>query len=319
MILNKIFLTIRSKGFNLFLLAVYYFFLRKILLIFNKKIITKKIFNFEMNLYLDDEGISKTLILFGQRELDHKYILEKILKTNMKILDIGANIGYYLLLENQLIGKKGKIIAVEPSSKNIKLLNSNLELNKINNCKVIHGAISNFRGTEEFFISSKSNLNTFHVENKKNLSLTGETELVETYTVKQIIENNKIDLIRMDVEGHEVQIIEGLIDDINDNLKPMIIFEPHTSRYKDAIFFEKILNKLFKKNYTTLMISSNSINGSKKIEEFGYKSFKKILTDDVERRIYKNISNQDLIDLITKTGGLRTVLFVPKDTYNFSI
>ena len=83
MILNKIFLTIRSKGFNLYLLAVYYFFLRKILLIFNKKIITKKIFNFEMNLYLDDEGISKTLILFGIE----KYI-EIIFWTILKLFFI---------------------------------------------------------------------------------------------------------------------------------------------------------------------------------------------------------------------------------------
>ena len=58
--------------------------------------------------------MSSTLILFGERELDHKIILEKVLKKKMKILDIGSNIGYYLLIERNLIGRNSKIIAVEP-------------------------------------------------------------------------------------------------------------------------------------------------------------------------------------------------------------
>ena len=68
----------------------------------------------DAKLNLNDKGLSRTLILFGERELDHKIILEKVLKKNMKILDIGSNIGYYLLIERNLIGRKSKIIAVEP-------------------------------------------------------------------------------------------------------------------------------------------------------------------------------------------------------------
>ena len=59
---------------------------------------------------------------FGNRELDHKYMLETIVKPGMSILDIGANIGYYPLMELKLIGKEGRLIAIEPSSSNISLL-----------------------------------------------------------------------------------------------------------------------------------------------------------------------------------------------------
>ena len=69
-----------------------------------------------------DKGISRTLLLFGERELDHKIILEKVLKKNMNIFDIGANIGYYVLMESDLIGHEGSIIAVEPVPDNINLL-----------------------------------------------------------------------------------------------------------------------------------------------------------------------------------------------------
>ena len=98
----------------------------------------------------------------------------------------------------------------------------------------------------------------------------------------------------------------------------MIIFEPHTSRYDDEFDFKTLIN-LFKHNYSTAMVSSNSQKGSEIVENLGYKSFYKIINDDVERRIYKNITNDDIINLLTKTGGLRTVVFVPDNTYNLDL
>ena len=47
-----------------------------------------------MNLLTNDRGISRSLILFGKREEDKKYILDEVLNETMNIFDIGANIGY---------------------------------------------------------------------------------------------------------------------------------------------------------------------------------------------------------------------------------
>lgn len=80
--------------------------------------IIKKIYKYKMILDLYDKGISRTLILFGERELEHKFMLEQVIKPGMRILDIGANIGYYAIMESLLIGKSGNLIAVEPSKSN---------------------------------------------------------------------------------------------------------------------------------------------------------------------------------------------------------
>ena len=61
--------------------------------IFNKFILRnnylkKNIYNFKMLLNIKDQGLSRTLMLFGEREMDHKIILEKTLKKNMQVLDI---------------------------------------------------------------------------------------------------------------------------------------------------------------------------------------------------------------------------------------
>ena len=54
-------------------------------------------------------------------------------------------------------------------------------------------------------MSHMSNLNTFHDTGTGQLHLTGEKILVETMTVPNLMNNRKLDLIRMDVEGHELK------------------------------------------------------------------------------------------------------------------
>ena len=74
--------------------------------------------------------------------MDHKFLLDKTLKPGSVVLDMGANIGYYALMELNLIGPEGRLIAIEPSPWNVELLNKNLDLNEKNNVGVVLGAIS---------------------------------------------------------------------------------------------------------------------------------------------------------------------------------
>lgn len=40
----------------------------------------------------------------------------------MTVMDIGANLGFYALLESHLIGKHGRVYALEPSARNFHIL-----------------------------------------------------------------------------------------------------------------------------------------------------------------------------------------------------
>ena len=305
------FQALNTRGFLKTISAIFYHCLSFILKSFGMKYLRKKIFNYEMYLDLYDRGISRTLILFGERELEHKRIIEMILKPGMNVLDIGANIGYYALMQLKIIGDKGQLIAVEPSETNIKLLRKNLNLNGYNNIKIHHKAVSNISGKKKLYLSEMSNLNTFHKpQNINNLHLSGKTLLVKTTTVPELLsENFDLNLIRMDVEGHEVEIIEGMIDAIKKNkIKPMVIFETHLTRYNKNRNFEKILNKLFKLGYHVKIVGSSSKKGTKLIEQRGYVIKEIIKSDDEERAIFFNLSNKDAIDLICYKGGIRTVL-----------
>lgn len=275
--------------------------------VLGRHFLERPIHDYKMLLDLDDPGISRTLILFGQREMEHKVMLERVLKPGMTVLDIGANIGYYALMELALIAPGGRLIAVEPSPANVELLKRNLALNGRAGVEVHQAAVSDTIGKRSFFLSQMSNLNTFHVEATVHLS--GKRIDVQTTTVPALMKGRPLDLMRMDVEGHEVEVINGLLPAVEaGTLAPMIIFETHRNRYSAEHDLERPLRRLFALGYRTRLAGSSSQRGTALIEARGYKGSAPILTDDVTRVIFEHISADDTVDFICRSGGLRTVL-----------
>lgn len=279
--------------------------------VLRRDVIEKRIYNYRMLLNLEDRGISRNLLLFGKRELDHKIILEQVLRPGMNVLDIGANIGYYVLMELGLVGCLGRVVAVEPSAANLALLKRNLELNAVaDRVTVIEGAVSDRSGCRRFFLSRESNLNTFHAGGGAMRHLSGETIEVTTYTVPDIVEiHGYPNLIRMDIEGHEVEVINGMLPAIRDGLMaPMIIFEAHRPQYSQDHNLEAPLRKLFEHGYGVRLLSSSSESGTQIIESRGYRGSAPIATDSWRRVIYPEIAPDDSVDLICRTDAVRTVL-----------
>ena len=94
--LRNVFKVLRHKGPAGLVKAVYYAL--KIYLfrdVFGRRHMRKQIHGSWMDLDLRDRGISRTLLLFGTREEEHRLILNRVLRDGMTIFDIGANIGYY--------------------------------------------------------------------------------------------------------------------------------------------------------------------------------------------------------------------------------
>ncbi len=279
-----------------------------------RRFFEKRIHDYRMLIDLEDRGISRSLLLFGTREVDHKILLEQIARPGMTVFDIGANIGYYALMELGLIGPEGKMLAIEPSPTNIALLQRNLELNgEGDRITVLEGAVSDTPGTASFHLSAHSNLGTFHANGSAAHMLSGEQISVRTYTVPELAaEHGAPDLIRMDVEGHEVEVIRGMIEAIKaGEMRPTIIFETHLSRYSTEHDMTGVLTDLFACGYGVPRAASSWQEGTKLVESMGYKGSAPIPTDGVERVIFENITNEDALKCICQTGGLRTVVLAP--------
>ncbi len=293
--------------------AVIYYFVKNIL---KQKYLVRNIYDFKLKLDLNDSGISRQLVIGGTREEQLRCILKEEIQKGMTILDIGSNVGYYPIMEAKMVGESGYVYAVEPAPENYKNLIENIHLNNLSHIIETHNnGMSNKKGTERFFLSNHSNLHTFMAKGFKDNYITKGTSnnfiKVDVMDVSSFIKNMKsIDLVRMDVEGFEVEIIEGLEEAVKSGLfNGKIVFECHFPKYDDIKHsMRRQLEMLFKYNYRVKAMTSNN-EATSKIKNFGYKAEKIICTsDNFYQGVYRDISKGDAIRLICELGGVRDVV-----------
>jgi hypothetical protein len=146
---DKSFEIIRQRGIIVFLKIFFSTILRFIKEFFREYLPLKWMFLFSDNgkvikniqgskmiLDLNDHGISRELVLYGYHEKNSSEQTKKLITSGMNILEVGGNIGYYLLIGAKQIGSDGKIYAFEPSPYNVRALKKNIELNNYSNVEI---------------------------------------------------------------------------------------------------------------------------------------------------------------------------------------
>jgi len=176
-----------------------------------------------------DLGISSELMMFKTHEPLTTKLLSKELKKGMICLDIGGNIGYYTLLESNIVGESGKVIAIEPSPPNFQHLKKNLEIQDAENVDAYNFAAGDVDGNVNFLVYQESN-GSFTIPDGETTDLPGELIKVPAKRMDTFLDElkiNHVDFVRMDVEGYESHIIQGMKNTIKKS-KPMFQIEVHT-------------------------------------------------------------------------------------------
>jgi FkbM family methyltransferase len=169
--------------------------------------------------------------MFGTHEPLSTELFKQFLKPEMVCLDVGSNIGYYVCLESQIIGSKGKILAIEPSPLNYKYLEKNVKLQNQKNIELFNFACGNQDGEIKFLVSNRSNWSRVASDDLIDAPPDAIIDTVEI-PIKQIDsfvnEQNleKLDFVRMDVEGYERNILDGMKNTL-EKFKPLLQLEIH--------------------------------------------------------------------------------------------
>ncbi len=180
-------------------------------------------------MYVDsrDIGVTPFLLEWGFYEKYETALFKRLVKKGMVVLDIGANVGYYTLLAAHLVGDEGKVFAFEPDPYNFDLLCKNIEVNGYRNVIPVRKAVSSKSGKRKFFLD-KNNLGG-HSLSKANVG-TSASITIEATSLDDYFKNTdyKVDVIKMDVQGLEMEVLEGMTNTINrnDNLKIITEFWP---------------------------------------------------------------------------------------------
>ena len=176
-----------------------------------------------------DRSVSPSLFRKGVYEDYTTEVFKNLIKPNMTVVDIGANIGYYTLIAGRLAGK---VYAFEPEPHNYDLLVKNVAINNYKNIVTIQKAVSYRSGKTRFYID-KVNLGGHSFAQDTILERAGCLE-VEAITLDEFFENafhdSGIDIIKMDVEGAEGLVIEGAEKILRRKLRIVMEFLPRGLR-----------------------------------------------------------------------------------------
>lgn len=203
----------------------------------NNIALTKTIYSHK--LYVDTRDLSLTphLILDGYWESWISNFFLNIVKPGMRVVDVGANVGYYSLLAASQIGTDGFVYSFEANPQIYSLLRRNLEINGFSSTsKCINKAVTNLVGTvdfkvlKEYFGSSYIN----HLPRQEELEYESEIiEIKSTSLDSELGSNKLVDLLKIDAEGAEPLIIEGAADLLKTNQNIKIILEFDLNNFKD--------------------------------------------------------------------------------------
>jgi len=239
------------------------------------QIILIKKYNFAIIINRNDKALAEDLIQFQEYETNVAKVLLKYLKPDICFLDIGANIGYYsLLVASQC--PEAKIFSFEPDKKNFHLFKTGIVYNSYDKqIKAFPFAVSD--KNETILVSDLGNNSNFGAR------FTGKTlkhlksvvhgpdpyfAPVKAVKLDSFLENQKIDLVKIDIEGYEPFAIKGMVNIIKRN-KPVIIseFAPPNLRSVGQSSPEEYLNIFISLGYHLSVIDPDGL-----VIPFGEKS-----------------------------------------------
>lgn len=173
-------------------------------------LVEKIIWGSRMLLDTDDPGLSADLWREGTREWDCPHVTHQIVTEGQVCIDIGANLGYYALMEAKLVRHFGHVYAIEPVQKSVDILNASAELNGYQNISTYCMAIGAENGTARFTVRAHSNL--CRLETTKARPVLGWAREVPIMTLDSFVEQEgieRIDYLRYDIESAEVELVAG--------------------------------------------------------------------------------------------------------------
>lgn len=158
------------------------------------------------------------VILYDNREILLHHISNYTrcfdIKKNETIVDAGGHYGLFSLYAAKKVGTNGKVLVFEPDPYNHHILKKNIRLNKLNNVTVIKKALYNRGGTYPFEVHGLGSkmlakkINVFSPFRVKTTTLDHE---LQRLSIK------KVNFIKMDIEGAEVEAITGAENTLKNN------------------------------------------------------------------------------------------------------
>ena len=169
-----------------------------------------------------DNGVEHSLYYTGIYEMGTLNLLKEFLHDGDTFVDVGANIGLMSLFAAQRVRKKGKVIAFEPHEDTRGIAHHNLEINGLESLVELRsegvGARSETKILHDNWSVNRGAASLIHGDKEGG-------KAIDIVALDQIIGEDDVKVIKIDVEGYELEALKGAQRILKRPIPPILIVE----------------------------------------------------------------------------------------------
>lgn len=211
-----------------------------------------------INLELDISEYVDHFLYYGLKENSFENLNSYIKKGDV-IFDVGANNGHTSLVFSQQIGNDGKIYSFEPDNINYKRAEKNIQLNNVKNIQLLKYGIGSKSEKLKLFNIDESNLGMNRIMKDDSKYSYQEIDVISLDNFISSNNINKLNIIKIDVEGFEKEVLLGAENTIR-QFKPIIYIEVNNNFLKEHQTSASEIYNFFKSiSYTLYFAETNKV------------------------------------------------------------
>jgi FkbM family methyltransferase len=179
--------------------------------------------------------IGRSIQKYGEfSELEVK-LFEQVCKKDFVVVEVGANIGTHTMALSQMVGLGGRVYAFEPQRIVFQTLCANMALNSITNVETFQMALSCENGSiliPDLAYDKEGNFGGIEIQKFRH------GRAVPKVKLDDFLKLNRLDFLKIDVEGMEKDVLDGAQKSIK-KLKPIMYIE-NDRKEKSKALIQKI-------------------------------------------------------------------------------
>ena len=214
-------------------------------------------------IYLDAADISLTphIALDGYWETWITRAFLAAIQPGMRVVDVGANCGYYTLLACTAVGPTGSVVAIDANPRMTALVENSLSVNGFRDrARAINAAVLDSEGTVSFAVPRRYKGSATYMRSAVDFSTFGDThDLIEVPAapLDRLIGEQPVDVMKIDAEGAEPLILRGSLELFRRAERLSLFMEFAPAFFEDVISGSELLDQLESVGFSASIIDSD--------------------------------------------------------------
>jgi FkbM family methyltransferase len=168
-----------------------------------------------LRMYLDaSEYAQLEILVHGSSEPQTLALIRKLVTRGDTVVDVGAHVGHHALVAARQAGETGCVIAIDPQPYNADRISRHAALNGLANITTLCAAAGNADTFIKLPVQSERDRSrlSLHEGGPNDLAITVEVPLRRLDTIFAQHDVGDVKLLKIDVEGYELEVLQGLGD-----------------------------------------------------------------------------------------------------------